>query len=178
MKQQLVSQGFFYSLDFFLSLDTRGSLKSGPHLPRTCTQSSRKAGVEGWCTEEGTPKFPGHPWSRRAREAEPFPRGPDPGSPLLPPFPLRPSRTTQQDQPRAKKLGVTSGASAVRTNCNSRAPIPADRGATPASSAFLRKGTGGKGDPASAFVPALSPVYSGGWGFPRWRSPIPRRLLL
>lgn len=49
------------------SLDTHRFLKSGPHLPRTCIPVSPElafhvAGVGGWYAEEGTPKFPGHPW--------------------------------------------------------------------------------------------------------------------
>lgn len=83
----------------------------------------------------GTSKFLRSPSGAR--------RGPVPLR--LPPFPGS-FPGAQQGPLKAKKLVVTSGASAVGPNGDSRALIPGDRGATPARGASaLREGNEGRG---------------------------------
>lgn len=87
----------------------------------------------------GTPKFSGRPCVPGGAQ-----RGPVPSKAL--PRLLSPATVSlglpgprNKTPPRAKKLGVTSGASAVRQNRDSRTLIPGDLGATRASGAFLRE---------------------------------------
>lgn len=100
------------------SPDTHRFLKSGPHLPRTCIPVSRNlhSTSRAWgdgMRRKGPQSFQVIPGSRGTRRADPMPGVPCPGSCPGPPFPLRPSDHAAR-RPEPKKLGVTSGALAVR----------------------------------------------------------------
>lgn len=82
---------------------TRGFLKPGPPPLRTCARPGSEAGAGRRGADEGTPRFPGRPWVRRSARRGPVP--PRALSGLPSPATLSP--------PQAKKLVVTSGASAV-----------------------------------------------------------------
>lgn len=108
----------------------------------------------GWCAGEGTPKFPGRLRVSGSARRGPVSSQPYPGFLSPATLPHRSLPATQQDPPTAKKLGVTSGASAVRQNCSTLALILGDLGTTPASGAFLREAKGERSGGASSFVPA------------------------
>lgn len=140
--------------------DTRGFLKSGPSLPKTCIHSNRKAGLGRRCAEEGTPKFPGCPGS------------PVSGHPALLVLPGLHSKTLRG------QLGVTSGASAAGRNAilapSSRGPRGNSR-----ERRFSAGRRGGNGWRRERICPSSSPggerrVWEcGEVGTPRWCSLIP-----
>lgn len=136
----------------------KGFLKLSPISPEPAFNRVGKLawglGGGGWCAGEGTPKFPGRLRVSGSARRGPVPSQPYPGFLSPATLPHRSFPATKQDPPTAKKLGVTSGASAVRQNCSTLALIPGNLGTTPASGAFLREAKGERSRGASSFVPA------------------------
>lgn len=152
-------------------LDTRGFLKSGPHLPRACIQLSRKASVGTWCAEEGTSKFTGRPGSRGARGRDPFSREPYAGSHLGHPFPSVLPRQHSTTLPRGRSWERLRGLCSL-TKLQFSRPHPQGSQVNSSERRFSAGREGGNGWRRQRVSPSSSrgtSAASGGVG--RWEPP-------
>lgn len=128
---------------------------------------SWKPGVREWYAAKGTQKFAGQPLGLAERTRSRA--GPSRARNAGHPFPLRPSWTAQPDPWRARKLGVTSGASAVKQTAFLVFPSLGTTGQLQRLALFFGKGRQGRRNRGmNAFVPAgpQEPSATSGVGDP------------